>query len=87
MPSTTRPYTVDDVRAMPDDGNRYEAIAGELFVTPAPSTRHQTVLARLFLILGTYVGRHNLGHLWFAPLDVGARADDARRAGHVIRPP
>jgi len=24
MPSVTRLYTVDDVRALPDDGNRYE---------------------------------------------------------------
>jgi Uma2 family endonuclease len=70
MPSSTRLYTVDDVRAMPDDGNRYETIAGELFVTPAPSPRHQTVLARLHLILGVYVEHHRLGQLWFAPLDV-----------------
>ncbi len=55
---------------MPDDGNRYETIAGELFVTPAPGSRHQTVLARLFLLLGNYVERHHLGQLWFAPLDV-----------------
>jgi len=47
MPSVTRLFSVDDVRAMPDDGNRYEVIAGELFVTPAPGTRHQRVLARL----------------------------------------
>lgn len=70
MPSATRLYTVDDVRAMPDDGRRYETIAGELFVTPAPSTRHQTILGRLHLILGNYVERHRLGRLWFAPLDV-----------------
>ena len=70
MPSATRSYTVEDVRAMPDDRNRYETIAGELFVTPAPGSRHQTVLARLFLVLGSYVERHHLGQAWFAPLDV-----------------
>jgi Uma2 family endonuclease len=70
MPSVTRLYTVEDVRAMPDDRNRYETIAGELFVTPAPSLRHQAVLARLHLIIGTYVERHQLGNLLFAPLDV-----------------
>jgi Uma2 family endonuclease len=70
MPSAARLYTVEDVRAMPDDGRRYETIAGELFVTPAPSPRHQTVLGRLHLILGAYVERHALGRLWFAPLDV-----------------
>jgi Uma2 family endonuclease len=70
MPSATRLYTVEDVRAMPDDANRYETIAGELFVTPAPGTRHQTVLGRLYQVLAVYVGRHRLGQLWFAPLDV-----------------
>ena len=70
MPSVTRLYTVSDVRAMPDDRNRYETIAGELFVTPAPSLRHQAVLARLHLVIGAYVERHRLGHVWFAPLDV-----------------
>lgn len=29
-------FTADDVRAMPDDGNRYEVEHGELLVTPAP---------------------------------------------------
>jgi Uma2 family endonuclease len=70
MPSVTRLYTVDDVRALPDDGNRYETIAGELFVTPAPTLRHQRVLARLHLLLGAYVERHGLGEVFFAPLDV-----------------
>ncbi len=70
MPSAARLYSVEDVRALPDDGNRYETIAGELFVTPAPSRRHQTVLAELTYVLTSYVKRHRLGHVWFAPLDV-----------------
>ncbi len=70
MPSVTRLYTVEDVRAMPDDRNRYETIAGELFVTPAPSLRHQAILGRLHLVIGPYVERHRLGQVWFAPLDV-----------------
>jgi hypothetical protein len=32
-------YTADMVRALPDDGNRYEAVYGELLVTPAPHRR------------------------------------------------
>ncbi len=70
MPSVTRLYTVDDVRAFPDDGHRYETIAGELFVTPAPSLWHQEVAGRLHLLMGEHVRRHKLGKLWFAPLDV-----------------
>lgn len=29
-------YTADMVRALPDDGNRYEVVHGELLVTPSP---------------------------------------------------
>ena len=28
-------YTADMVRALPDDGNRYEVVYGEVLVTPA----------------------------------------------------
>ncbi len=34
-------YTADMVRAMPDDGNRYEVVYGELLVTHAPRPGHQ----------------------------------------------
>jgi len=37
MPETARRWTADMVRALPDDGNRYEVIDGELFVTPDPA--------------------------------------------------
>ena len=38
---TGRPFTVADLEAMPDDGNRYELIDGMLIVSPAPSWGHQ----------------------------------------------
>jgi Uma2 family endonuclease len=46
-----RPFTVDDLEAMPDDGNRYELIDGMLIVSPAPGTRHQKIAYRLFGVL------------------------------------
>jgi Uma2 family endonuclease len=36
-----RPFTVEDLEGMPDDGNRYELIDGMLIVTPAPGWHHQ----------------------------------------------
>jgi hypothetical protein len=33
MPAHPTEWTVDMVRALPDDGNRHEVIDGELFVT------------------------------------------------------
>jgi Uma2 family endonuclease len=57
-------------RALPDDGKRYEVLDGELFVSPAPSFRHQAVLARLYDILQPYVKAHELGWLLWAPADI-----------------
>jgi Uma2 family endonuclease len=36
-----RPFTVQDLERLPDDGNRYELIDGLLLVTPAPGWSHQ----------------------------------------------
>lgn len=44
-------FTADDLDALPDDGNRYELLDGELLVTPSPTVRHQNVAGELFLAL------------------------------------
>lgn len=44
-------WTLDGLAALPDDGNRYEIIDGELFVTPTPTMRHQMIVSDLFRIL------------------------------------
>ena len=40
-------YTVHDLERFPDDGNRYELLAGMLLVTPAPRAAHQIVANRI----------------------------------------
>ena len=70
MPQLARYWTVDDVHALPDDGNRYEVIDGELFVTPAPRWRHQEAIAQLYLVIHEYLQRERGGHVFFAPADV-----------------
>lgn len=63
-------WTVEMVRALPDDGNRYEVVGGELLVTPAPSWRHQRALGRLYRALDQYLREHSLGEAIFAPADI-----------------
>lgn len=63
-------YTADMVRAMPDDGNRYEVVYGELLVTPAPRLWHQVLVTRLSLALGLYLERHPVGELLTSPADI-----------------
>ena len=70
MALDTRAWTVADLAGMPDDGQRYEVIDGELFVTPAPAIRHQDAIGALHLLLAPYVAKEKIGHLIFAPADV-----------------
>jgi Uma2 family endonuclease len=70
MALDTRSWTVADLATMPDDGQRYEVIDGELFVTPAPALRHQDAILALAAILRPYVMQHAIGHLVVSPADV-----------------
>jgi Uma2 family endonuclease len=70
MPAQQTKWTADMARALPDDGNRYEVLDGELFVTPAPSYRHQAVLARLYDVIRPYVAQHSLGWTRWSPADI-----------------
>ncbi|CAN5329134.1 Uma2 family endonuclease [soil metagenome] len=67
--ASTTGLTYDQLRRFPDDNLRREIIGGELFVTPAPSTRHQRVVVRLVLSLGAYARDHG-GEVLPAPTDV-----------------
>lgn len=69
MPASKH-YTAEMVRALPEDGNRYETVHGELLVTPAPRALHQLVLGRLFLALGIYLEAHRIGRLFASPADI-----------------
>ena len=70
MPMLKRPWTVADLADLPDDGNRYEVIDGELFVTPAPTWTHQFAIDELHRLLRDYVESHGIGYAYFAPADV-----------------
>ncbi|MSR20197.1 MAG: Uma2 family endonuclease [Gemmatimonadetes bacterium] len=54
-------WDYSDYARLPDDGNHYEVLDGELLVTPSPSPLHQVVSFRLAMLLGPYVEGHRLG--------------------------
>lgn len=62
--------TYEDYCALPDDGKRYEIIAGDLHVAPSPGRSHQRVAGNLFIVLKTFVEGHGLGEVYIAPFDV-----------------
>jgi Uma2 family endonuclease len=70
MSQLARHWTVDDVHALPDDGNRYEVIDAELFVTPAPRWRHQAAVNELWTLLHAYLKSERVGYALTAPADV-----------------
>jgi Uma2 family endonuclease len=57
----TKLWTLEELHSLPDDGNKYELVRGELFVTPPPNDDHETIFARLSRILDRYVEANGLG--------------------------
>lgn len=54
--------TVADLEAFPDDdGNRYELIEGELFVSTSPGLPHQIVSDNIVYLIRTYLDKHPIG--------------------------
>ena len=81
-PMATRASTVTAKQLfnMPDDGNRYELIRGELRMMPPAGGRHGRVAHNLGLVLGTHVRQAELGAVYAAETGFSATLD----AGDVI---
>jgi len=68
MAATIEPLmTVDDLDAMPEDGNRYEVIEGELFVSRAPGLPHQIVSGNIFGQFWSYLLENPVGRIVATP--------------------
>jgi Uma2 family endonuclease len=65
-----RPLTIEDYETFPDDGNRYEIMGGQLFVTASPIVLHQWLSARLLGALNAFLLERQLGIALSAPVDV-----------------
>src|SRR6185312_8179320 len=75
MPAASTKWTAERVRALPDDGKRYEVIDGELYVTPAPSWEHQRAALGLAYRIRSYLEGQAVAEVYLAPADIEFRFD------------
>lgn len=68
-------WTAEMVRALPDDGHRYELIGGELIVTPAPRALHQVAISELEALLRRPAEDRG-AHLLHSPADISLGEDE-----------
>jgi len=59
--------TVDHLDLMPDDGNRYELLEGEIYVSRAPGLTHQRVIGNIYLALRLYLETTPIGEVLSTP--------------------
>ncbi|MGH7629027.1 MAG: Uma2 family endonuclease [Gemmatimonadales bacterium] len=70
MPQPIADWTVARVLELPDDGNRYEVVDGELLVTPAPSLLHQRAVQALYDRIAPFIKPHPIGSALLSPADI-----------------
>ena len=68
-------FTYRDYLLLPEQDRR-ELIEGDFYVVPAPSLRHQEVLANLAFALRVFVKKNVLGRVYLAPVDVVLSDED-----------
>jgi Uma2 family endonuclease len=100
---TARKFTSADLLLMPDDGNRYEIIEGDLYVSKLPSAEHQFVCTRVSRFLDVWSDESQTGVVFIAPglvfdddddvapdvvwVSHGRLAGSLDHAGHFTRAP
>src|ERR671923_283430 len=54
-----------DLECLPDDGNRYELIEGELHVSTAPDLIHQRTCKRILIAFEKHLEQNPIGEIMF----------------------
>jgi Uma2 family endonuclease len=80
-------WTAEQVRQLPDDGNRYEVVHGELLVTPAPRLDHQLLVTRASIALGNYLALEPVGIVLTSPADISWGRDVLVQPDVFVIPP
>ena len=68
--NTAVKFTYDEYRVLPENGKHYQLVDGDLIMSPAPTFRHQLIIAELANCLFNFVKENRRGKVLFAPLDV-----------------
>ena len=76
MPHATERWTAERVRALPDDGNRYELIEGELVVTSAPRGLHQEAVMALIRRLDPWLRGRGIARMLASPAHLALGEDE-----------
>lgn len=87
MPQPLADWTAARVLELPDDGNRYEVVDGELLVTPAPSLAHQAAIQALYERIKPYVHAHRIGRVLLSPADIELDPRTLVQPDLVVAPP
>ena len=78
------PFTYEDYKSLPESmERRYELLAGDLFMVPAPTTRHQQISQNIEFTLIGYVRKTKCGQVFHSPIDVVLGAGTERE---VVQP-
>ena len=86
MPQTETRWTAELVRALPDDGKRYELVSGELVVTPAPAPLHQRLVTAMIHQMDAYLRRTGVGRLLTSPADMAFGEDEILQPDLFVLP-
>jgi Uma2 family endonuclease len=63
-------WTESDYFNLPETNKIIELSEGRLIITPAPTSKHQKILSKLFLLIGDHVLSSDLGEIVVSPIDV-----------------
>ncbi|MBE9018399.1 hypothetical protein C7Y66_29740 [Chroococcidiopsis sp. CCALA 051] len=69
-------WTTSDLELLPDNGNRYEIVDGELFVTRAPGWRHQRTIKNICRELDLWSQQTDVGEVVPTPGIIFTDADN-----------
>lgn len=77
------PFTYEDYRNLPESLEQHELLDGDLYVSPAPTPSHQTIVQNIGYLLLGHVRETGAGRVFFSPVDV-VLDEGGRR--HVVQP-